>query len=89
MVDLGAWPWACYTAVLAVIVGISLAKDASDWLRARNRPPGTPKSARVLLPSPVKSHDVESGTPGLIRAGPTLDGMCQSGWKDSPAASEQ
>ncbi len=33
MVDLGAWPWACYTAVLAVIVGISLAKDASDWLR--------------------------------------------------------
>lgn len=33
MVDLGAWPWACYTAVLAVIVGVSLAKDAANWLR--------------------------------------------------------
>lgn len=172
MVDLGAWPWACYTAVLAVIVGISLAKDASDWLRcvrsmrappqrasacfgamckaslrckeagqlvavqcrrpatlspgrcsalgglrqwpahraidplissppppvhlpahlrrARNRSPGTPKSARVLLPSPVKSHDVESGTNAAINGtGPALDGMSQPhGWKDSPASSE-
>lgn len=31
--ELGAWAWACYTAVLAVIVGISVAKDTSDFLR--------------------------------------------------------
>jgi len=31
--DLGAWPWACYTAVLVVIVGVSVVKDGSDYLR--------------------------------------------------------
>lgn len=30
---LGAWAWASYTAVLAVIVGISVTKDTSDFLR--------------------------------------------------------
>ena len=30
---LGVWAWASYTAVLAVIVAVSLAKDTSDWLR--------------------------------------------------------
>lgn len=30
---LGAWAWASYTAVLLVIVGTSVAKDTSDFLR--------------------------------------------------------
>ena len=30
---LGVWAWASYTAVLAVIVAVSLTKDTSDWLR--------------------------------------------------------
>ena len=30
---LGVWAWASYTAVLAVIVAVSLAKDTSDWLQ--------------------------------------------------------
>ena len=30
---LGVWAWASYTAVLAVIVAVSLGKDTSDWLR--------------------------------------------------------
>lgn len=33
--DLGVWPWACYTAVLAAIVCVSLVKDGSDWLKRR------------------------------------------------------
>lgn len=145
MVDLGAWPWACYTAVLALIVGASLAKDTSDWLRcaqsgagwvclprctswvhargvqggcegsrhgaastgragcppdllnfapalskppprpcppacrARQQPSGTPKSGRVLLPSPVKSHDVEAATAVQVVAGSPRAGNQPSG----------
>jgi hypothetical protein len=41
MWDLGAWAWASYTAVLACIVAVSVAKDGSDWLRwAAGRPAG-------------------------------------------------
>ena len=33
MADFGAWTWGLYTAVLSLIVGASLAKDAHDWHR--------------------------------------------------------
>lgn len=54
----------------------------------RSGAPSTPKSARVLLPSPVKSHDVESGRAAAAANSSILDGTCQPGWKDSPASSE-
>lgn len=33
MWDLGAWAWACYTAVLALIVGVGVAKEVHNWRR--------------------------------------------------------
>ena len=39
---LGVWPWASYTAVLAVIVGVSVTKDTRDWLRWVGWRRGTP-----------------------------------------------
>lgn len=68
---LGAWAWASYTAVLLVIVGTSVAKDTSDFLRRRRgraqglvqlTKPTTPTSPRSASPADVTA-DVEA--PGL------------------------
>lgn len=69
--ELGAWAWACYTAVLAVIVGISVAKDTSDFLRRRReRAQGT-----VQLTKPPSLAPRRSPAPGAARVDVEAPGL--------------
>ncbi|KAL4443841.1 hypothetical protein ABPG75_011578 [Micractinium tetrahymenae] len=67
--ELGAWAWASYTAVLAVIVAISVVKDTSDFLRRRRqrahgavqlRKPASLAPPRSPAPAGADSADVEA-----------------------------